>query len=521
MAKPDKGTRITQATVDAAVRDARAGVHYDHPDPECKGLGLRVGGKVVWSFRGPRLGGKNPRFMIGDHTTPPKLARERAWKVRARVTAGLDPSPLINEWLTGLKPQEQIDLRVQNRPSWKWEDAIARYSDWLTDNRRTKAKKDALNTLRNTPELSLCSGRLVCDIVREEIEEAVDKVRLRGVKTHHKKVLAHTRRFFNWMAEGPRRRETSVPVNFLLGAKAGDFLRNVTGRRVVNKGIPDALPIGRALAIARSGVLGFAASKAIELVIGTVQRRRPVVALRHEDIRHDHGMVWFMPPMHRKTADRMQSTMAHQVPLVGFAADVIGQLERAESNSKAWLERMKIDRTNLSPLSEFFFPVARERRKGVANVQPHMDESTLNHNIAAMPGVAGVLSPHPMRVAFASYGRKFGGFAKGEAATILDHMEGDGDDVTRNYYDLDPNIDRKREMMKWWTSWLDEKCAAAIAADPTLDMSDESKREERFAALRQACYVQRYGQAKWDAKIAKTRTTGAPLWPCDGIEDAA
>jgi hypothetical protein len=76
-----------------------------------------------------------------------------------------------------------------------------------------------------------------------------------------------------------------------------------------------------------------------------------------------------------------------------------------------------------------------------------MNVGTLNHNLDAMPGVYGVLSPHRLRVAFGSYGKRFGGFADGEAKLVLDHAEGAGDDVTRGHYDLDPRIERKIEML--------------------------------------------------------------------------
>ncbi|OYX80770.1 MAG: hypothetical protein B7Y77_00115, partial [Bradyrhizobium sp. 35-63-5] len=496
MPRPEAGSRITQATVDAAIRDAAKKVNYEHPDPECKGLSLRVAGKgVTWSFRGPRLGGKNRRWTLGDQTTAPKEARSRAWAVRSRVEQGIDPQPLVIEFLTGLKPQEQLDLRIENRPSWRWEEAIDRYEAWLKKNKRRRSMGDSLTTLRNTPELRICKGRLVCDIVREEIEEAVEKVRLRGVKTHHKKVLTVVRRFFNWMSEGTRRRETSVPVNFLLGAKADPPLRNVL-RRVFNKGIPDTLPIGRALAFARSGVLGDQPSAAIELVMGTAQRRHPVVAMTSRDVKpiaaHPGEFVWFMPPSTRKTADRLQSSDPHQVPLVGFTVGVIEKLERRLTSSPRWIDGPLREAEAIAKAKEeddkdfelvpwdWYFPVARPRYKGVANLQSYMSESTLNHNIAAMPGVVGVLSPHPMRRAFASYGKLFGGFTKGQAAMILDHLEGEGDDVTRGHYDLDPRIEEKRAMMLWWTGWLEEQCAAAIAADTMLDMSTPAKRKENF-----------------------------------------
>ncbi len=62
MAKPAAGTHITKDTIDAALRDAAPGLHWYHPDPECRGLSLRANGRsITWSFRGPRLGGKNRR----------------------------------------------------------------------------------------------------------------------------------------------------------------------------------------------------------------------------------------------------------------------------------------------------------------------------------------------------------------------------------------------------------------------------------------------------------------------------
>lgn len=506
MARPNKGTRITKATVDAAVRDAQAKMSWEYPDPECAGLSLRVRGKAVtWSFRGPRLGGKNRRWYLGGHTVTPKDARQRASQVRMRIRQGLDPTPLLTEILTGLKPQEQLDLRIEERPSWEWSDAIKTFLAYLIDNARHATIDDYRATLENTPELEKLKGRMVCDILREEIEEAVEKIRLRGVKTHHKKVLMVTRRFFNWLSEGARRRETSVPINFLAGAKAGPALRNVVGRRVVNKGIPETNPIGRALAIARSGTLGEMPSHAIELLIGTVSRRRGVVGAKSQDFQpctlEPGAFVWFQPPAFRKTADRMQSESPHQVPIVGFAIDVVNRLERIYT---------RIVRPDDDP--GWYFPVARARRKGQPPKDQHMNVSTLNHNIDAMPGVYRMLSPHALRRAFGSYGSMFGGFKKDEAKMVLDHLEGEGDDVTRGYYDLDPRIGRKLEMMHWWTAWCDEQCALAIAADPALRDPE---------ALRQACYIQRYGQEAWNAKIKKTHDTGAPLWPTDSDGEIA
>ncbi|MBX9830220.1 MAG: hypothetical protein K2Y27_35145 [Xanthobacteraceae bacterium] len=158
---------------------------------------------------------------------------------------------------------------------------------------------------------------------------------------------------------------------------------------------------------------------------------------------------------------------------------------------------------------DWLFPVTRPRHKGQAPKQAYLSEDTLNHNILAMPGVAGDLSPHTLRRKFASEGKAAGVIADNEAKLILDHLEGEAGNVTRNHYDLDPRLPRKREIMLWWTGWLEAQCAAAIAADPLLDIANHP---ERIEDLRQAVYVQRYGEEAWEAKLAKSRRTGHKLW---------
>ena len=88
MAKPKAGTNITQATIESALKDAGRGVCWEHPDPGCAGLSLRVTGTVTWSFRGPRLAGKNRRWTVGDHTVDREAARDRAHEVRRLIRSG-------------------------------------------------------------------------------------------------------------------------------------------------------------------------------------------------------------------------------------------------------------------------------------------------------------------------------------------------------------------------------------------------------------------------------------------------
>jgi hypothetical protein len=555
MAKPKAGTNITGETVDMALRDMERGITWEYADKGCAGLSLRVtGSSVHWSFRGPRLAGKNPRWVVGDHTVDREKARERAHEVRRIIRGGMDPTIRLREMTTGILEERQHEIRVVAKPSLKWEAAIDEFETHLKGSKRRGTVEDYIPTLRNADVLRRFRGRDVCDITRSDVMKAVNEKRLQGVRTHHKKILVVTRILFNWLAEDARRDRTSVEPDLLTTAKSGDPLL-VTRRTRQNKGIPDAEPVGRALAIARSGVLGDEASDAIQLVLGTLQRRHPVCALLDRSIRpyEPAGLtpegqpaeyIWFVPPQHRKTADKIQSSDPHQVPLVGFVPALIHRLRRRfhATEIAAWgpneedgirmaarrdgkqvilldhadeldgippelLERV----VGILPY-DWLLPVTRPRRNGEPNKQLYLTEDTLNKNMNAMPGVAGHLSPHALRRKIASEGKAAGVLADGEVKMILDHLEGEAGNVTRGHYDLDPRIPRKREILLWWTGWLEEQCKAAIEADPTLDMSNPETRKGNFEALREACYIQRYGQEKWDVKLSKSRRTGNKLW---------
>jgi hypothetical protein len=77
-----------------------------------------------------------------------------------------------------------------------------------------------------------------------------------------------------------------------------------------------------------------------------------------------------------------------------------------------------------------------------------------NDYLGAMPGVS--FSPHGARYAFATYGERDLGFKPGEGGIILDHLEGvEPNDVTGQFYSSDPQIARKRQMMRAWTEWCE------------------------------------------------------------------
>jgi hypothetical protein len=138
---------------------------------------------------------------------------------------------------------------------------------------------------------------------------------------------------------------------------------------------------------------------------------------------------------------------------------------------------------------------------------------TLNKYMGVLP--ATDIAPHDPRYAFATYGKRDLGFqvheatGKREAGLILDHSEAkSGDDVTAAFYDRDPSIKRKREMMWAWVRWLEQWAQNAIDADPRL-----LNREY----LCEAIYRKRYGDEQLDRRIAYRKRHNMELW--GGLRD--
>jgi hypothetical protein len=198
-----------------------------------------------------------------------------------------------------------------------------------------------------------------------------------------------------------------------------------------------------------------------------------------------------VPPWSRKSGADEKS---HLVPVVGWAADAVLALDKLVPDGDGYL-----------------FPPAR-RRKAATRPQRHVTINMLNKYFAALPGTN--IAPHDSRYAFATYGRRDLGFQVSstgmrEAGLILDHSEAkEKNDVTAAFYDRDPSIARKREMMHAWLDWLDTWAAKAIEADPLL-----LDREH----LCEGIYRKRYGEQALERRIAYRKKHDMPLW--GGLRD--
>jgi integrase len=510
MAKITPKTSITAKGVASARTRASAGEEGEIKDAACAGLALRMrAGKVTWTLRWKmpdpekaarasaqalkdRLEERPPdldtpkegrhvryrRWTIGDDKTAPERARERAAVVKAICRAGGDPSRQIHAWLSGVSVASQIESERKKGPeSVPWEKAVQIFLDWIFEHRAEATFDDYRNILRNTPELRRFDGRLVASINDTDVRSALADIAKRSEAhaEHVQRILASM-----WSRLAVDFRPiTGVTPGIIKDVRAPERVRQTLKEAYADESAkpPSPVEIGRVVAIARLGVFGERLSAAILLLAGTAQRRRPVAGANVNDFQSfADEELWLMRPYFRKPANKKRSQGRHLVPVVGFAAEAVRTLDRL-AGDQPWM-----------------LPVARPRHAGKQPKRPHIDPSALTHALAALPGVG--FGPHAFRAAFATYSRQDLGWARGDAKLILDHMEGfDPGDVTAQHYDADPELVKKRTMMKAWTDWLEARCAEAIAADPTL--------LDREAVAEQV-YRIRYGDEAWKAAVKRS-----------------
>src|ERR1035437_1063797 len=496
---------LTAATVKAAIRDSRAGKRWAKADGLMPGLQLRAQPTGArWTVRG-RLHDEQRRWDIGgvcegdedvDGLACLTTARSRAMRVKEMCRKDLNPDSVVREFTTGISIVRQEALTVKKGPpSWLYEKAKEEFLAHILTKKREDTLRDYKGKLR-PPELDRFNGCPVASITRYQILMTVAAIHGRGAETMAEGVLRVLKSMWTFLADGERQEQTSVVPNLLLRAKAPDRTRNEIGdpnridEEAERADAPPEIELGRALTIARAGVLPDRVSLGLQLLFACVQRRRAVVGAnrwRFKTYAETPGEeAWYVPPYFRKSSSK-RGNRSHLVPLVGWGADAVRKLDLlSDGDNPGW-----------------FFPGRRPRggaSEGIAT--GHADVGLLNDYLSAMPGVD--FSPQFVRYAFSTYGERDLGFRKSEAKVILDHMEGtEPDDVTGKFYSSDPAIRRKREMMTLWAGWLDEWCAKAIAADPML-----SDRE----ALIEAIYRERYTEEQLARRITYRSRRDRPLW---------
>jgi hypothetical protein len=520
--KKTKPIPFTSNIVKAALRDARARVETARADGMIPGLAIRTwkDGTCKWSVR-TRLYDKQRRYDLGqvcegDRDKVPaiclKTARSRAFKVKEICGAGLLPTRQLEAWAAGTTVER---LERDAPPSWEWDHAKKEFFAWLKAKRRPDTLKDYRTKLRD-PVFNDLAGRAVASMTANELLRRCQLIADRGhepMATGAKRTISA---FFSWLSHFDRQHLTNVKPGMFIKAGGIEADRDEIGDptkpfnpedEAAAKKVPSPIELGRALVVARSGVLPEIAGLGIQVLLGSVQRRHAVTgASGHRMKRFPEKPLeeaWFVPPYFRKTGRSKRSGSSHLVPLVGWVAEAIRTLDRKiphedDANPFLFPQRRK-GRQRDDDEFEIDNPTTGEK------MHRHRTESFLNRWLESIPGID--FSTHGGRYAFTTYGEGQLGFKKSEGKIILDHMEGvEPDDVTGLYYSTDPAIARKREMMTAWVNFLDRCAAAAIAADPLLLDTQH---------LQEAVFMQKYCRDNDDRlkrRIAYCEKRRIPLW---------
>lgn len=464
---------ITAASIKAALRESEAGVTADRSDPEPPGLALRIKPSGVrWAYRG-RLYGHLRRWDLGTAIdVDPDEARSRARRVREWLKKGIDPAPHLQAMLTG-EPVEPTNAKAKKDAAERWTFRETRdaFLLWMQPTRRTATIDDYRKKL-HMREFDEYLDRHIATISRAEIAVTIETISKRGIPTAEG-ALRTVKSMWNWASEPVREEKSGLTVDLLRRVKAPE-------RPSIEVGSPEAaekaqvqkLPtpeqLGTLVAIARTGVLDGRISAAITLLAYSAQRRRAIVSASATDfVLTDTGWQWHMAPFFRKTARKRKSQANHVVPLVPEVSGILEELIDYATRPKA--------------PSRHIFPQFRRRSAKEPGRFGHLNESTLTHALASLPGVD--FTPHDVRRAFSRYIKQLGYVGKA-SKLILDHMEGsDGDDVDAQSYDYNLLLDEKKAMMRDWAAFLERACQAAFAANPLLSDAE---------ALREAIDRKRY-----------------------------
>jgi hypothetical protein len=484
------GIRLNQDKVNKLVDECVKGLKpRDVIDDGCTGLILRLKPRgASWGIKMER-GGSTFRLKIG---TPGVLtlaqARLIASKAVERVESRIGVPDL--DWLhrtlaeLGLveppapdgKPPKSPELVAEiaadfkDAPFWTWEQAREAY---LTEVKRTRRHDTWVDyrTVLNMKELApLSAVWRVCRITRGDLAVIVGEVHESGRERQAEHLASVLRPMWNYLAGEFVKRRSGVETT-MAGLKAPE--RSAGGpKRRENGKIPGgyiATPreAGYLVAVSRAGAIERSQGVAMQLLVATGQRRRPISSALVEDFvpwEETPGWgVWSMGPLHRKTADRRQDKHRHCIPLPPALWGLVqGQMERARAAG-----------------SPFLFPQIRARRKG-GPADGHLSPASINHRLLDLGLKA---SPHDLRRCLTNTCQRRFRFQRSDVKLVIDHNEGiRSDDALEGHYTDDDRLDLKQPIMERWCAWVDEQAAAVTLPDlAALRAEIATRRREREA----------------------------------------
>jgi integrase len=452
---------ITSTTVKRAKADAVPGAKQSEiSDARQAGLVIRIGARGArWQFRF-EAGGKGKRIDLGsiDDWTIAE-AREVAGKAAAMVRnkQGLP----TEEWLLRQRiAYGKIDapaIPTATTPTefgqWTFAEAKADYLAEVKRIRRLDTWDDYAKVLA-APELDELADQKVGRITRHDLSRIVVEIHRSGRQRAAEKLAGCLRTMWSHLERDAYIRKSGVEFGSMLGLRAPERSLVERGNRssggiAPGRYVPSLLELGRIVAICRSGAMPPQIAAAIELLVMTVQRRRPIASAWKADfepIGEGRGL-WHMPPAARKSGARRDPDRDHVVPLPGSVWSLVERIRATDE------------------LGDWMFPAFRARRTG--SQVTHMAPSTVTHALLWMPGTEA--SPHDIRRAFSTHGEKALGWTRLASKQILDHGEGEAaGDVTAASYALHDGAHQKWPTMVRWVDAVEDHVGRAIAADQRL-----------------------------------------------------
>lgn len=378
---------------------------------------------------------------------------DAAWLHAHRATKlGITvPAPVPTDYIP--EPEDELPTKPMDFHMYDFRAGRIVYLAEVKRIRRADTHRDYRQLLED-PALASLDRIKVSQITRQQVARLVAVVHRSGRERYAEKLAGAVRTMWAYLSIDTQRGRSGVEPGVMAGLKAPSrtlMERGAADPKKARKGryVPPMLELGRILAIARSGAFDAQQSCAIQLLVYTAQRRRPVVSCWRDDfvpVLDGAAGLWQMPPAHRKSASMRDDGTDHVVPL----PPIVWALVKA-----------RITKIN----SEWLFQQYRSRRDGMD--VDHMSPEVMTRAFMMMPGVKA--TPHDVRRGFSTHGEKTLGWSRLASKQILDHAGGNsGNDVTSRSYALHNGTHESWPTMNRWVEYVESFVQPAIDADPRL-----------------------------------------------------
>jgi len=399
------GKRLTTRTVEALGPSRQ---RREIPDGLLKGLYLVVqpSGQKSWAVR-YRHGGRPRKFTVGAFPgIDLKSARDLGAKTLRAAAEGRDPG------------QEKVQARSSKADSV--DSVLAQFIErhCKRSNRpRTVQETERLLRLHVLPRWR---GRMVHDITRRDVLDALDRVVDDGKPIAANRVLSAVRKFFNWCVE-----RDIIPFSPCAGVKPPTAERSRD--RVMSDSELKSIWHAADIVGGPFGVL-------VNLLVLTGQRRDEVAQMQWAEL-DLKARLWKLGP------ERVKNNQQHEVPLADPVIAILKSVPRIQgspyvltTNGKSPASgyakgKRRVDALLPADVAPWrLHDLRRTAASGMARIGVNLPtiEKILNHRSGSFAGIVGVYQRHSFahekRDALDAWGRFVTDLVNGKTAdNVFDH----------------------------------------------------------------------------------------------------